>query len=55
MSIKLNVLGSPQEKSDLTEEKLGCWRVWVRPKTSKKEAKKRGHMIFGPYLVNTKK
>ena len=55
MPTKLNTLGSPQEKSDVTEEKLGCWRVWLRPKTSRKDAKKRGHMIFGPYPFNAKK
>lgn len=55
MSIKMNGLGSPQGKAALTEEKLGCYRVWVRPKTTRKEARKRGHMMLGLFPFGTKK
>ncbi|MHC4519531.1 MAG: hypothetical protein ACYTAS_13160 [Planctomycetota bacterium] len=45
-------MSSPQ-KSDLKEQQLGCYRLWVRPKTSDKKGKKRGHSILGPYFSNS--
>ena len=48
-------MGSPQ-KSDLKEQQLGCYRLWVRPKSSDKKAKKRGHSILlGPYFSKSKR
>jgi hypothetical protein len=48
-------MGSPQ-KSDLKEQQLGCYRLWVRPKSSEKKAKQRGHSIhLGPYFSNSKR
>jgi hypothetical protein len=47
-------MSSPQ-KPDLKEQQLGCYRLWVRPKTSEKKAKKRGHSILGPYFSNAKR
>jgi hypothetical protein len=48
-------MSSPQGKGDLREQQLGCYRLWVRPKTEKK-GKKRSHAsIIGPYLVGTKR
>lgn len=47
-------MGSPQ-KSDLKQQQLGCYRLWGRPKTSEKKAKKRGHSILGPYFSNSKR
>lgn len=47
-------MGSPQ-KSDMKQQQLSCYRLWGRPKTSDKKAKKRGHSILGPYFSNSKR
>jgi hypothetical protein len=46
---------SSTQKSDLKEQQLGCYRLWVRPKASDKKTKKRGHSILGPYFSNSKR
>jgi hypothetical protein len=44
-----------QGRTDLREQQLGCYRLWVRPKTSDKKTKKRSHTILGSYLLNSKR
>ena len=55
MAMKMNAVGLPKTSANLAEDKLGCWRLWMRPRTSRKEARKRGHMMLGLYSVNPKK
>jgi hypothetical protein len=46
---------SPQAKTDLREQQLGCYRLWVRPKAEKK-GKKRSHAsILGPYFAGERR
>lgn len=46
---------SAPNKVDAKEQQLGCYRLWARPKSSDKKAKKRSHSILGPYLANSKR
>jgi len=55
MALKTSTIASPKMSTDPGAEKLGCWRVWMRPKTSRKEARKRSHMMLGPYLLSLRK
>jgi hypothetical protein len=57
MLAKVNLVGTPQGKPDTTtDDKLGCYRLWARPKTPRKGVRSRpGHMIFGPYLLGTRR
>ena len=49
-------MSSLQAKADLREQQLGCYRLWVRPKTGDKKSKKRNHAsILGPYLVGERR
>jgi hypothetical protein len=39
-----------------TEEKLGCYRLWAKPKAPRKAVRSRpSHMPFGPYLLGVKR
>jgi len=55
MALKTGILGSSRTSADAATEKLGCYRVWVRPKTSRKETRKRGHILLGPYSLDPRK
>lgn len=55
MFSKTSVLNSPQGKLVMTEEKLGCYRVWARTRASRKDLKRRDHMILGPFPLGLKK
>jgi hypothetical protein len=45
-----------QAKTDLREQQLGCYRLWVRPKTADKKSKKRSHAsILGPYFAGERR
>ena len=49
-------MSSPQGKGDLREQQLGCYRLWVRPKTVDKKNKKRSHAsILGGYLLGERR
>ena len=48
-------MSSSQARADLREQQLGCYRLWVRPKTVEKKTKKRSHSILGNYLMNSKR
>ncbi len=55
MAAKTSTVASPKMSIDPGAEKLGCYRLWMRPKTSKKDARKRGHMLLGPYSLSLRK
>jgi hypothetical protein len=57
MLVKVNLAGSPNEKSGaVMEERLGCYRLWARPKMPRKAVRgKPGHMVLGPYPLGTGK
>jgi hypothetical protein len=45
-----------QAKTELKEQQLGCYRLWVRPKAADKKSKKRSHAsILGHYLVGERR
>lgn len=52
MATKTGTLTPPRNDTDPAAEKLGCYRVWVRPKAARKETRKRGHMMLGPYSLS---
>lgn len=41
-------------KPNLQDQQLSCYRLWMKPKGSKK-SDKRNHMSLGQYLFGTKK
>jgi len=46
---------SPAVKSGM-EEKLGCYRLWAKPKVPRKVVRNRpNHMVLGPYLLGVKR
>ncbi len=57
MLIKANPAGTLQGKPETTtEDRLGCYRLWARPKTPRKAVRSRpSHMIFGPYPLGTRR
>jgi len=55
MAAKTNTIASRKTSIDPGAEKLGCYRLWMRPKTSKKDARKRGHLLLGPYSLSPRK
>lgn len=57
MLFKANLVGSANEKSaTIMEERLGCYRLWARPKMPRKAVRSRpGHMVLGPYPLGTRK
>jgi hypothetical protein len=57
MLLKVNLAGSaPARQGAATEEKLGCYRLWARPKTPRKAVRGRpSHMVLGPYLLGVRK
>jgi len=57
MLVKVNLTGTPEGKPDTTiDDKLGCYRLWARPKTPRKAVRSRpSHMIFGPYPLGTRR
>lgn len=54
MYMKTNVLGSSQAKLGVSEDKVGCWRLWAKPKTPKKWGPRQSHMVLGPYPESLK-
>lgn len=56
MLVKVNLAGSQNGKPiATTEERLGCYRLWARPKTPRKPVRGRpGHMVLGPYPLGTR-
>ncbi|MBN1505603.1 MAG: hypothetical protein JW955_02085 [Sedimentisphaerales bacterium] len=58
MLAKVNLAGSTSERPSTTimEDKLGCYRLWARPKTPRKPVRSRpSHMVLGPYPLGTRK
>ena len=57
MLVKVNLAGSANERpGTIVEDKLGCYRLWARPKTPRKAVRSRpGHMMLGPYPLATRK
>jgi hypothetical protein len=57
MLMKANLASSTYERpSAMTEDKLGCYRLWARPKMPRKAVRSRpSHMVFGPYPLGTRK
>jgi hypothetical protein len=57
MLVKVNLAGSPNAKEGVVmEEKLGCYRLWARPKTPRRAVRsKPGHMVLGPYPLGTRR
>jgi hypothetical protein len=57
MLMKVNLAGMAQDKPDTTtDDRLGCYRLWARPKTPRRAVRGRpGHMIFGPYPLGTRR
>jgi len=56
MLVKVNLAATPQGRPGTTEDKLGCYRLWARPKTPRKAVRGRpSHMVLGPYPLGTHK
>ncbi len=57
MLVKVNLAGSPTVSSNATaEERLGCYRLWAKPKEPRKGVRSRpSHMVLGPYPLGTRK
>jgi hypothetical protein len=56
MLTKVNLVGSPQTRPGAMEEKLGCYRLWARPKAPRKAVRSRqNHMVLGPYLLSARR
>jgi hypothetical protein len=57
MLVKVNLTGSPNERlGTVMEDRLGCYRLWARPKTPRKAVRSRpSHMVLGPYPLGTSK
>jgi len=57
MLVKVNLAGSLNAKPNVAaEERLGCYRLWARPKTPRKAVRgKASHMVLGPYPLGTRK
>jgi hypothetical protein len=48
-------MSAPNGKSDMKDQQLSCYRVWVRSKSTQKKAEKRSHGLLGHYLLGSKK
>jgi hypothetical protein len=57
MLLKVNLAGSPSANSNTTtEERLGCYRLWAKPREPRKAVRNRpSHMVLGPYPLGTRK
>ena len=57
MLVKVNLTGSPNGKlGTVMEDRLGCYRLWARPKMPRKAVRSRpGHMVLGPYPLDIRK
>ena len=57
MLVKVNLAGSSNVSQNTTaEERLGCYRLWAKPKEPRKAVRGRpGHMVLGPYPLGTRK
>jgi hypothetical protein len=55
MAMKMNGTGTLPAKLNDPDQKLGCYRLWMRPKTSRKDSRKRSHSIFGHYPNGARK
>lgn len=57
MLVKVNLAATPQGRpGTTTEDKLGCYRLWARPKTPRKALRGRlSHMVLGPYPLGIRK
>jgi hypothetical protein len=56
MLVKVNLATSQNGKPSATmEERLGCYRLWARPKVPRKAVRSRpSHMVLGPYPLGTR-
>jgi hypothetical protein len=54
MYAKSNVLASSQAKVSMSEDKVGCWRLWAKPKTPRKWGPRQSHIVLGPYPESQK-
>jgi hypothetical protein len=48
-------MSTPNGKSDMKDQQLSCYRVWVRSKPAHKKSEKRNHGLLGHYLLGVKK
>lgn len=55
MSMRMNGAGTLLGKPNELDQKLAWYRLWARPKTSRKDSRKRSHPIFGFYPNGAKK
>ncbi len=57
MLVKVNLAGSTNSSANATaEERLGCYRLWAKPKVVRKTVRSRpGHMVLGPYPLGTRR
>jgi hypothetical protein len=55
MLVKVNTPDSPQTKSGMSEDKLGCWRVWAKARTPRKVDRRNGRMVLGPYPLDARR
>jgi len=49
MYAKSTVLGLSQAKMGISEDKVGCWRLWAKPKAPRKWGPRQSHVVLGPY------
>ena len=57
MLLKVNLANSsPARPGTAMDDKLGCYRLWARPKAPRKAVRDRpSHMVLGPYLLGIRK
>ncbi len=56
MLVKVNLAGSSNGNTNAAEERLGCYRLWAKPREPRKAVRgKPGHMVLGPYPLGTRK
>ena len=48
-------MSTPNGKSDMKDQQLSCYRVWVRSKSAQKKSDKRSHGLLGQYLLGGRK
>lgn len=55
MLVKVNMPDSLQTRPAMSEDKLGCWRVWAKARASRKADRRTSRMVFGPYPMDSKR
>jgi hypothetical protein len=48
------MMNGTKTKPEMQDQQLSCYRLWMKPKTAKKN-EKRTHPILGQYLLGIKK